>query len=102
MLANRILLSKMDRLPIERLREVAEAIHPINPGADIVAMQWGNIRLEDVLSMPPYNHSRVAKLGEELTDWDKQHGASSMSAAADYRIDSIVISDPRPFHPQRL
>ncbi|MEM6491994.1 MAG: GTP-binding protein, partial [Pseudomonadota bacterium] len=102
MFANRILLSKMDRVPMDRLREVAEAIHPINPWADIVGMQWGNVKLADVLAAPPYDHARVATLGAELTEWDREHGASSLSSAGDYRIDSIVISDPRPFHPQRL
>ncbi|MEM7076886.1 MAG: GTP-binding protein [Pseudomonadota bacterium] len=102
MFANRILLSKMDRVPMERLRAVAEAIHPINKGADIVGMKWGNVKLEDVLAMPPYDHGRVATLGAELTDWDRSHGTSSLSSAAEYRIDSVVISDPRPFHPQRL
>ena len=102
MFANRILLSKMDRISMERLRTVAEAIHPINPGADIVGMQWGNVKLGDVLAMPPYDHGRVATLGAELTEWDQEHGTSSMASAADYRIDSVVISDPRPFHPQRL
>ncbi|MEM9100498.1 MAG: GTP-binding protein [Pseudomonadota bacterium] len=102
MFANRILLSKMDRVPMERLRMVAEAIHPINPGAEILGMQWGNVKIGDVLAMPPYDHERVALLGAELTEWDEQHGTSSMASAEDYRIDSIVISDPRPFHPQRL
>jgi len=102
MFASRILLSKMDRVPGETLRTVAQAIHPINPFADIMGMQWGNVRLADVLALPPYDHARVATLGAELTDWDREHGTSSMSGAADYRIDSIVISDPRPFHPQRL
>ncbi|MEM6847257.1 MAG: GTP-binding protein [Pseudomonadota bacterium] len=102
MFANRILLSKMDRLPMEQVREVASAIHPINPGADIVAMQWGNVRLEDVLAMPPYDHHRVAQLGAELTEWEREHGVSTMESAADYRIHSVVIADSRPFHPQRL
>lgn len=102
MFANRILLSKMDRVPMERLRSVAEAIHPINPGAEIIGMQWGNVKLSNVLAMPPYDHDRVATLGAELTDWDRKHGTSSMESAADYSIDSIVITDPRPFHPQRL
>ncbi|MEM7060824.1 MAG: GTP-binding protein [Pseudomonadota bacterium] len=102
MFANRILLSKIDRLPMERLRTVAEAIHPINAGADIVGMQWGNVKLDDVLSMPPYDHGRVATLGAELTEWDQTHGTSSMASAADYQIENIVIADPRPFHPQRL
>ncbi|MEM0944453.1 MAG: GTP-binding protein, partial [Pseudomonadota bacterium] len=102
MFANRILLSKMDRLTMEQVRAVAEALHPINPGADIVAMKWGNLRLEDVLAMPLYDHARVATLGAELTDWDRSHGVNSFETAAAYRIESVVIADPRPFHPQRL
>ncbi|MEM9724113.1 MAG: GTP-binding protein [Pseudomonadota bacterium] len=102
MFANRILLSKMDRLPADRLRAVAEAIHPINPFAEILGMSWGNLKLQDVLGLPPYDHHRVAQLGAELMEWDQTHGASSMSSAGDYRIESVVIADPRPFHPQRL
>ncbi|MEO0329819.1 MAG: GTP-binding protein [Pseudomonadota bacterium] len=102
MFANRILLSKMDRVSTDQLRTVGEAIHPINPGADILGMQWGNVKLMDVLSIPPYKHELVETLGAELTEWDEKHGTSSMAGAEDYQIDSILISDPRPFHPQRL
>ncbi|MEO1721296.1 MAG: GTP-binding protein [Pseudomonadota bacterium] len=102
MFANRILLSKMDRVPMEAVRAVGEAIHPINPFAEILGMRWGNVKLGDVLEMPPYDHGRVTTLGAELTEWDRTHGTSSMASAGDYRIDSIVIADPRPFHPQRL
>ncbi|MEM0899494.1 MAG: GTP-binding protein [Pseudomonadota bacterium] len=102
MFANRILLSKMDRVSMDDLRTVGEAIHPINPAADIMGMQWGNVNLTQVLGMPPYDHHRVAKLGAELAEWDEKHGVTSMSSAADYEIDSVVLSDPRPFHPQRL
>ncbi|MEM1360632.1 MAG: GTP-binding protein [Pseudomonadota bacterium] len=102
MFANRILLNKMDRVTMDVLRQVAEAIHPINPGAEILGMKWGNVKLANVLDIPPYDHHRVATLGAELTEWDQTHATSSMASAADYRIDSTVISDPRPFHPQRL
>ncbi|MEM7733901.1 MAG: GTP-binding protein [Pseudomonadota bacterium] len=102
MFATRLLLSKIDRVEMDAVRRVAEAIHPINTGADIVGMKWGNVTLADVLAMPPYDHARVAQLGAELTKWDADHGTSSMASASDYRIDSIVISDPRPMHPQRL
>ena len=61
-----------------------------------------NLKLENVLGMPPYNQHRVAQLGAELTEWDREHGVSSMASAADYRIDIIIIADPRPFHPQPL
>lgn len=102
MFANRILLSKMDRVDEAALNTIAQAIHPINRGADVMGMSWGNVRLEHVLAMPPYDHGRVAQLGAELTAWDAEHQTSSMASAADYQIDSIVISDPRPFHPRRL
>ncbi|MEM1377397.1 MAG: GTP-binding protein [Pseudomonadota bacterium] len=102
MFANRILLSKMDRVSMDDSRAVGEAIHPINTGADIMGMQWGNVNLTQVLEMPAYDHHRVAKLGAELTEWDAKHGVTSMTSAADYEIDSVVLSDPRPFHPQRL
>ncbi|MEM1312934.1 MAG: GTP-binding protein [Pseudomonadota bacterium] len=102
MFANRILLSKMDRVSAETLRAVAEAVHAINPFADILGMKWGNVKLADVLAMPPYDHERVATLGAELEDWDRTHGVSSMESASDYRIDSLVVADPRPFHPRRL
>ncbi|WP_287882507.1 MULTISPECIES: GTP-binding protein [Paracoccus] len=102
MFASRILLSKMDRVCGETLRTVAQAIHPLNPFADIMGMQWGNVRLADVLALPPYDHARVAGLGAELTDWDRSRGTASMSGAEGYRLGSIVIADPRPFHPQRL
>ncbi|MEM6683842.1 MAG: GTP-binding protein, partial [Pseudomonadota bacterium] len=102
MFATRILLSKMDRVPKAHLRTVGKSIHPINPSADIIGMEWGNLKLSDVLAMPTYDHHRVAKLGAELSEWEAAHGTSTMASAADYQLDSIVISDPRPFHPRRL
>nr|WP_319515105.1 GTP-binding protein [uncultured Cohaesibacter sp.] len=102
MFANRILLSKIDRVSVSILQTVGKSIHPINPWADIMGMQWGNVSLDDILAMPAYDHDRVAMLGAELTEWDMKHGTSSMADADDYRIDNIVISDPRPFHPLRL
>lgn len=102
MFANQILLSKIDRLSMDDVRAVGEAIHPINPYAEIMGMKWGNLKLETVLAMPPYDHQRVATLGAELTVWDREHGVNSMASASNYSIDSVVISDPRPFHPQRL
>ncbi|MEM6440991.1 MAG: GTP-binding protein [Pseudomonadota bacterium] len=102
MFGNRILLSKMDRVDADTLRAVAEAVHAINPFADVLGMKWGNLKLADVLATPPYDHDRVATLGAELADWDREHGVRSMESAADYRIDSVVVADPRPFHPRRL
>lgn len=100
MFASRILLSKTDRVTPAMLQTVAQAIHPLNRHADIMGMQWGNVRLHDVLALPAYDHARVETLGKELTDWDRKHGTDSMTGQSG--ITSVVIDDPRPMHPQRL
>ncbi|MCH2095527.1 MAG: GTP-binding protein [Rhodobacteraceae bacterium] len=102
MFANRVLLSKVDKVSHETVQHVAQAVHPLNPYADIVAMQWGNVSLEKTLALPRYDFDRVAQLGAELTQWDKEHGAGSMAHPGSYKIGNRVLRDPRPFHPQRL
>ncbi|MEM8570191.1 MAG: GTP-binding protein [Pseudomonadota bacterium] len=102
MFANRVLLSKSDRVRRDVLQKVAEAVHPLNPFADILAMQWGNLNLESVLNLPLYDYARVETLGAELSQWDKDHGSSSISQPESYQLGSRVVRDQRPFHPQRL
>jgi len=102
MFASRVLLSKSDKVPRDVLQQVAEAIHPLNPRADILAMQWGNLSLEKVLAMPLYDFERVKSLGKELTQWEVEHSAAPMAMPETYDLASRVLRDPRPFHPQRL
>ena len=52
MFANHVLLSKSDKISRAVLQEVAEAVHPLNPYADILAMQWGNLSLEKISRCP--------------------------------------------------
>ena len=102
MFANRLLLSKSDKVSRDVLQLVAEAIHPLNPTVDIVAMQWGNLSLDKVMALPLYDFERVKKLGKELTAWDEEHQSSEMAQPETYKLDNRVVRDPRPFHPQRL
>lgn len=102
MFANRLLLSKADKVSRGVLQQVAEAIHPLNPRADVLAMQWGNVSLEKVLAMPLYDFERVQAFGKELTEWEARHSAAPMAQPETYKIGNRVLHDPRPFHPQRL
>ncbi|MEM9966731.1 MAG: GTP-binding protein [Pseudomonadota bacterium] len=102
MFANRILLSKSDKVSRDILQQVAEAVHPLNPRADILAMQWGNLSLEKVLSMPLYDYERVKAFGKELTEWEVKNNAAPMAQPETYKIGNRILRDPRPFHPQRL
>lgn len=102
MFANTILLSKMDKVSSKSLQAVGQALHPINPYADVLGMQWGNIGLKKVLDMAPYDVDRVSLLGQELTDWDRDHQDSPVELPESYHLASRVLDDPRPFHPHRL
>ncbi|MEM1073418.1 MAG: GTP-binding protein [Pseudomonadota bacterium] len=102
MFANRLLLSKSDKVSREVLQQVAEAVHPLNPTADILAMQWGNLSLEKILAMPLYDYERVRAFGKELTEWETQHQSAPLAQPETYKIGNRVLRDPRPFHPQRL
>ncbi|MEM1428535.1 MAG: GTP-binding protein [Pseudomonadota bacterium] len=102
MFANRLLLSKSDKVPREVLQQVAEAVHPLNPRADVLAMQWGNLSLEKVLAMPLYDYGRVKAFGKELTEWEARNNSAPMAQPESYKIGNRVLRDPRPFHPQRL
>ncbi|MEM6635608.1 MAG: GTP-binding protein [Pseudomonadota bacterium] len=102
MFASRVLLSKSDKVSRDVLQQVAEAVHPLNPFADILAMQWGNLSLEKILAMPEYDFARVETLGAELAQWDAEHGGATIAQPESYEISSRVLRNPRPFHPQRL
>ncbi|MEM6727680.1 MAG: GTP-binding protein [Pseudomonadota bacterium] len=102
MFASQVVLSKADKVPGDTVRAVAEAIHPLNPYAGITAMQWGNLGLATLLDAPAYPYAQVEQLGAELTDWERTHPEASLALPASYAIGSRVVSDPRPFHPQRL
>ncbi|WP_455815152.1 CobW family GTP-binding protein [Pseudomonas graminis] len=92
-----LMLTKVDRLPADSVMKIARTLHPINPGVAIVALPWGNIELDDVLAMPDYDFQRVATLIEEL-----EAAIEHPSDHQPYDIESRVIHDDRPFHPQRL
>lgn len=92
-----LMLTKVDRLPADSVMKIARTLHPINPGVAIVALPWGNIELDDVLAMPDYYFQRVATLIEEL-----EAAIEHPSEHQPYDIESRVIHDDRPFHPQRL
>ncbi len=95
MFASAVYLSKADKLTHAQLQSIAEALHPLNPYASITTLQFGNVRLKTVTDLPPYDHRRVAKLGQEVDERDRQNPEHT-------RIVSLVLDDPRPFHPRRL
>lgn len=93
-----LMLTKVDRLNADAVLDIAHAVHPINPAVAVMALPWGNLPISELLAYPEYDFYRVAKLVEELEEEVEQF----TDAGAPYDIESRVIADDRPFHPQRL
>ncbi|MFY1637223.1 CobW family GTP-binding protein [Solwaraspora sp. WMMB335] len=95
MFASAVYLSKADKLSREELQTIGTALHPLNPYVPISSLQFGNLPLGAVIDAPPYDQRRVAGLGREIEKRDR--------ACPDHAyIASLLLDDPRPFHPQRL
>ena len=98
MFCSHLLLTKTDRINNDKLSQIAQSIHPLNPYVAILSMQWGNFALEDLFSLPDYDFHRVEQLIAEL----EPEIAAEPESARPYNMETRVIEDDRPFHPQRL
>ncbi len=93
-----VLLTKADRIDDARLQMVASSINGLNPFVPVMALPWGNLPLEDLRAMPEYDYHRVRPLIEELAPTLEMEGGDERP----YDLETRVIKDDRPFHPQRL
>lgn len=98
MFCSHLLLSKVDRIVPSKLEFVAQAVHELNPFVSIVSVPWGNLPIEDVLTMPEYDFHRIEQLIEEL----KPTFEAESQDDRPYNLATRVLKDDRPFHPQRL
>ncbi|MZI94167.1 cobalamin biosynthesis protein CobW [Vibrio sp. CAIM 722] len=98
MFCSHLLLTKTDRINNDKLSQIAQSIHPLNPYVAILSMQWGNFALEELFSLPDYDFHRVEQLITEL----EPEIATEPESARPYNMETRVIEDDRPFHPQRL
>lgn len=98
MFCSHLLLTKADRVEEVKLQGIANAIHPLNPFVSVLSVPWGQLSLDEILTMPNYDYHRVAQLVDELTPVIDQEADGDRP----YDMATRVLNDDRPFHPQRL
>ena len=98
--SNQIMLTKTDKLTAQAVKVIAESLHPLNPYAEIVSTQWGNVELQKVRTMPNYNFYLVEQLARELRS--TVNAPLTISGKKNQKLIAKVIKDDRPFHPMRL
>ncbi len=82
-LATHLVVTKGDLLAPRLLSEVLEHLAILNPEATLLVAPYGRVDFQPLLEAPPYQ---------------RRPG----SGAGEYDLGSRVITDPRPFHPERL
>ena len=93
-----LLLTKSDRIPQDKLTDIATYIQQINPYSSVHSVLFGKLDIESLFDLEEYDYNKVAKLVQEL----KPVIASESKKDRPYNLATRVIKDDRPFHPKRL
>lgn len=97
--ANVIILNKTDLVPAEVVGVLQAAIHKLNPGAKIIASQFGKVAPQELLNTGLFDFEEA----QNSAGWQKELEADGHTPETEeYGISSFVFRDQRPFHPERL
>ncbi|CAI8400893.1 MAG: Putative metal chaperone YciC [Flavobacterium sp. SCGC AAA160-P02] len=93
-----LILTKADRIEAEKLPDIATYVQQINPLASTHSVIFGNLTIESLFELKEYDYFKVTQLIKELKPIleNEEHDDRP------YDIETRVIKDDRPFHPQRL
>jgi G3E family GTPase len=93
-----IILNKSDRIDAEAMEELKRFVHHLNPYAQILESQYGQVDLKSVLGTGTYNE----EWAEGHPNWLAVPRGSEQSEVDEYGIESFIFEARRPFHPERF
>ena len=93
-----IVLNKSDRIEAEAMEELKRFVHHLNPYAQILESQYGQVDLKSVLGTGTYNE----EWAEGHPNWLAVPRGSEQSEVDEYGIESFIFEARRPFHPERF
>lgn len=96
--ADVILINKTDLVDEQELKELKGILHHLNPNAQIELGQKGQIPLDKVLNTNLFNFDKA----QDAAGWMAVLRGEKSSEQDEYGIGSFVLTERRPFHPQRL
>jgi G3E family GTPase len=98
MFCSHLMLTKADRIDKNKLPNVATYIEEINPHVSTHSVLFGNLEIDSLFDIPEYDYFKVDQLIKEL----KPIVDSEKKDDQPYNLETRVIKDDRPFHPERL
>jgi len=96
--ADVIVVSKTDLVTLEQLGEVRAVIKALNPTAAITYAEQGRVALDKILGTGKFNLERAS----QMAGWARELAGIHSPETEEYGIDSFVLRDRRPLHPQRF
>ncbi|MCS4305457.1 GTP-binding protein [Chryseobacterium sp. BIGb0232] len=97
--ANVIILNKTDLIYPDTLGFLKSAIKKLNPEADILESEFGQIDPKHILNTGLFDFDQA----QSSAGWQKElQSGHHTPETEEYGIGSLVFRDKRPFHPERL
>ena len=93
-----LVISKTDLVPPEALGELSAMLKRLNPDADIVHAEHGNVPLTRILDTGRFDFERASL----APGWLKEMRGEHVPETEEYGIGSFVYHARKPFHPARL
>lgn len=99
-----IVLNKIDLLDNAEMLQLRELLAHLNPQADVVECEFGEVALERVVATGRFGLAQAAHWRDalqEMQTWPAPNRAP-LSEVEQYGIKSFVYRARKPFHPQRF
>ncbi|MGQ7244299.1 zinc metallochaperone GTPase ZigA [Salinicola sp. V024] len=93
-----LLISKSDLIDARALGELEAVLKSLNPDAEIIAIQNGQVPLERVLNTGRFSFDKA----QQAPGWLKEMRGEHVPETEEYGISSFSFEARRPFHPQRF
>ncbi|OLO09644.1 4-hydroxytetrahydrobiopterin dehydratase [Salinicola sp. MH3R3-1] len=93
-----LLISKADLIDTRALGELEAVLKSLNPDAEIIAIENGQVPLERVLNTGRFSFDKA----QQAPGWLKEMRGEHVPETEEYGISSFSFEARRPFHPARF
>ena len=96
--ADVLVINKTDLVSVEEREELHEILHRLNPLADVVESERGNVPLDRILNTHRFDMEKA----QSSAGWIRELNSIHTPETEEYGIGSFVFRARRPFHPKRF
>ncbi len=93
-----ILISKTDLINKEQLIELKNLLHSLNPDANIIPIENGNVALDKVINTNSFDFMKA----QQAPGWLKEMRGEHVPETEEYGIQSFVYTARKPFYPKKF